>query len=240
VIIIGYPNGKTPSMKASTSSGVGDAGNALKAKPQIAASPAISIPPPITRPNGHRVMRDADGGPPMHMGSHSPLDYSALDALKKTESYRRRIRHAAILFRLMFLLGFIAAIVMTIALFAAALAGSHAPNAGVALLTMFVMTSIQIGAVVLCYFANRATWDCQRWAPMTMLILNALGAALYIFGGLMAAVSPDGDATLLVGGVLAALIPAIIAVLCFRAWDAIPKFLNQPIWCQKTLVYCGL
>lgn len=172
----------------------------------------------------------------------APLDAGALEALKVTESYRRPIRHAAILFRIQFLFGIIALALSVIMFFVAVEASprSSGSNRAAEILGLGLIV-FACGAIdVLLYFTYKATWDSQRWAPMVMLVLNALAAVFFIGTGLIEAMGPRGDATALVAAFIAALGPAIVGVVCYRAWDAIPRFLGQPAWCRHALLHCKL
>ena len=75
---------------------------------------------------------------------------------------------------------------------------------------------------------------------MTMFILNILFAALLVLAAFAASRDPRSDGMILVGVIVPAIVPVVLAIICFGAWDAIPKFLDQPAWCQDTLMYCGL
>jgi hypothetical protein len=39
----------------------------------------------------------------------------------------------------------------------------------------------------------------------------------------------------MMGGVLGSILPAIFAVVSFRAWSAIPRYLAEPAWCQEII-----
>jgi hypothetical protein len=169
----------------------------------------------------------------------SPLSADQLDELKQTEMFRRRIRQAAIWFRIQYLITLILTVLgaagMIISLVAA---GQKVRPEGVAI----VATGFAFYAGIAClfYFAHKSTMDCQRWAPLVMMILNCFGAVL-VFASCLAAEPPQRDRTpMLVAGGVGSLLPLLIAYICYRAWDAIPKFLAQPQWCQQTLRHCGL
>ena len=166
----------------------------------------------------------------------SPINDTELDELKVTETFRRRIRHAAILFRIQFLANIIVSILMLLfmVITLSSSSGEFAPSAGL------VAIVIQFGSVFLLYMAYKATWDCRRWAPMTMFVLNILFAALLILAAFATNKDSRRDNLVLIGVITPAIVPVVLAVICYRAWDAIPKFLNQPAWCQNTLLYCGL
>ena len=165
----------------------------------------------------------------------SPLNDVELDELKQTETFRRRIRHGAILFRIQFLIHLVLSIIMLLFIILAFSFGESAP------LGELVTMVIQFGTAFLLYLAYKATWGCRRWAPMTMFILNILSAAFFLVLTVFVA-SQDSrrDNLVLIGMIAPAIVPVVFAIICYRAWDAIPKFLNQPAWCQNTLLYCGL
>jgi len=195
--------------------------------------------------NGHKVRADREA--PLHVGlpsrqiqakEDSPLDNRQLEVLKETENYRRPIRHAAIWFRIQFLTSLIAMIILVPVLVMAA-ATEGAPGAG--LLMVLIFGSLQLAWVVLVYKAYKATWDCRRWAPMTMFVLNMLGVVGCLLNGLFAtSINPKAVGAMMFAAVFMAVVPAIIAAVCYRAWAAIPRFLDQPAWSQRALTYCGL
>lgn len=172
--------------------------------------------------------------PPERRKGGSPLNDTELDELRETETFRRRIRHAAILFRIQFLANLVISIIMLLMIMLTFSTREFSVPAG------FVTIIIQFGSVFLLYMAYKATWDCRRWAPMTMFILNLLFAALLVLAAFAASRDPRSDGLVLMGVIAPAIVPVILAIVCYRAWDAIPKFLNQPVWCQNTLLYCGL
>jgi hypothetical protein len=172
--------------------------------------------------------------PPERRKGGSPLNDTEQDELRETEAFRRRIRHAAILFRIQFLMNLVVSIIMLLIMIIAFSSGDPAP------LEVIVTMVIQFGTIFLLYMAYKATWDCRRWAPMTMFVLNILFAALLVLAAFAASQDPRGDSLVLMGVIVPAIVPVVLAIICFRAWDAIPKFLDQPAWCQDTLLYCGL
>ena len=172
--------------------------------------------------------------PPERRKGGSPLNDTEQDELRETEAFRRRIRHAAILFRIQFLANLVVSIIMLLVMMSTFSTREFSVLAG------FVTIIIQFGSVFLLYMAYKATWDCRRWAPMTMFVLNILFAALLVLGAFAASRDPRSDSMVLMGVIVPAIVPVVLAIVCYRAWDAIPKFLNQPAWCQDTLLYCGL
>ena len=178
----------------------------------------------------HQGASAADSLSTENQRADSPINDSELDELKMTEAFRRRIRHAAILFRIQFLLSIIAAVVMFLVL-------GFSPET---LAPVAVVLVIQLGTIFLLYMAYKATWDSRRWAPMTMLVLNILQAILLILAPNAGSLGPRADRLTRLGMITPAIIPIIFAIICYRAWDAIPKFLDQPAWCQNTLKHCGL
>jgi hypothetical protein len=176
----------------------------------------------------------AGSSPPERRKGGSPLNDTEQDELRETEAFRRRIRHAAILFRIQFLANLVVSIIMLLMMLLTFSTREFSVPAG------FVTIIIQFGSVFLLYMAYKATWDCRRWAPITMFVLNILFAALLVLAAFAASRDPRSDGLVLMGVIAPAIVPVVLAIICYRAWDAIPKFLAQPAWCQNTLLYCGL
>ena len=168
---------------------------------------------------------------------HHPLNAEQLDVLKETEMYRRRIRNAASCYRVEFLGCLISTVVSLLITGLFAGIGPAGPEIGGILAVMVV----GLGLAVLFFVARRATWQCHGWAPMLMLILHALGAGFYLLVGVVAASTDQQDGQyMLLAFACISLIPGTVAILSFRAWAAIPEFLDEPAWSQEALLYCGL
>ncbi len=175
------------------------------------------------------------------MSVNSPLSETELEHLVAAEVIRRRIRHAACWFRFQYLgAAGLTAVIFVIVLFMSILDPGGAQISGGDVWEVAIFLAIPGGWTVLCYHAYGATWNCQSWAPITMLILHVLAIVVYIIAGLVGTFVPGGNALSLVGAVITSSAPAVIAFVCYRAWAAIPDFLEQPKWCQETLEYCGL
>jgi len=108
------------------------------------------------------------------------------------------------------------------------------------------MLALLIGACfygalgVLFYFAAKSTMRSRRWAPLTMFILNALLLAVFVIGTLLAVTLGGADATALIPGIIGSIFPAAFAIVSWKAFTAIPKYLVQPAWCQELLVTANL
>jgi hypothetical protein len=213
-------------------------------------SPAVPPPPPLP---GQAPMAFAP--PPMFapqspyqpygMGygtadqSPSPLSEEQLNDLKATELLRRRIRHAAIWFRIQYLITLIFLILATAGMvISLATAGQNFRPEGAAVVGTGL--AFYAGIAFLFYYAHKSTMECQRWAPLTMMILNCLAALLIFLSGFLADTQQRDQMVGVIAGLVGGLLPALIAYICYRAWDAIPKFLAQPQWCQNTLRHCDL
>lgn len=186
-------------------------------------------------PSSDKYSATADGSlAPQRRKDDLPINDTELDELRVTETFRRRIRHAAIWFRIQFLLNLVVSILTLLFIIFALFSGEFAALEG--LMTIV----IQWGSVFLSYMVYKATWDCRRWVPMTMFVLYILFAAFLIVAAFVANQDPRRDTLILIGMITPAIVPVILATICYRAWDAIPKFLDQPAWCQNTLLHCGL
>ena len=99
------------------------------------------------------------------------------------------------------------------------------------------------GFCALYWITARATMRSQRWAPLTMLIIFAAVIALNVVG-LVLALNSNGSGGgapgYLFASVLAMILPLAFAVVSWRSYAAIPKYLAQPAWCQEIIVKAGM
>jgi hypothetical protein len=161
-----------------------------------------------------------------------PLNDQQLVDFQLTEKYRKKIRNAAGLYRLLFALMIIALVIVVIAGFAAMGSGG-----GAALIGLVTAFAVMGGITVLYYFAAEGTKKCHRWAPLTMFILFMIGVVLQGIGMILIIASSDRDTgAALFGSVIGMLFPIAFAVSSWQAFSAIPKFLGSPMWCQEALV----
>jgi hypothetical protein len=175
-----------------------------------------------------------------------PLDDARVAVFRETMDLRKKVNGAAQLYRALFLVTAIfGGVVLLLAGLAAlgAFAGARprgggggpgAAAAGVGVAGVFV-----VGFCLLYFFAWRGTHRSQRWAPLTMFVLWLLNMAFVLFAVVMAAASgsgtPDDLTGSIVGGLLGMILPAVFAVVSWRAFAAIPRYLAQPAWCQELI-----
>jgi hypothetical protein len=168
-----------------------------------------------------------------------PLSDAQINDLRRTEQFRRQIRRAAIWFRIQFLAVLIFTVILFIGVAVAFCTAKNKVDLDVVAVMGFVLV-VYLGIVCLFYFAYRTTWDCQRWAPLTMMILNGLFATLFFALCFSPNVAQRDKTAIVTFGAVSAVVLVLIAFICYRAWSAIPKFLDQPLWCQRALRNCGL
>jgi len=167
-----------------------------------------------------------------------PLDEGMLAQLKEAEKFRKKIRTAASLYHLLLFLGIIATVLLLLVGLLATASGARGAAAG---LLAMVFAGLICGAVsVLYFFCQRYTLRCQRWAPLTMMIVFLLGVALNLASMVLAASSSPQGAMAAVPALLGMILPAAFAWVSFQAFTAIPKFLSQPVWAVEALVHSGL
>jgi hypothetical protein len=170
----------------------------------------------------------------------SPLSPDQLQVLKETEKYRRPIRDAASLYRLLFALQLVGMVAILIIMgIAQSNAGRNDRVNGLPMATKIIIC----GATVFWFFAYRSTLKCQRWAPLTVGVITGLSAFaslfLGLYNGLYNSPGPDGAFVFQVG-LIAAVVPLLVSIVSFRALANIQSFRNCPVWCQDTLIECGL
>jgi len=224
-------------------------------QPQVAqpmvAFPASSHPVAYPAAYQHVAYYSPGGGMPTRataaLQGHSrprgdtgtwPLDDVLVSQFDQTLKLRRRVTGAAQLYRLFLFLGVISVAAMgVVALVSLAMGGRAARTVD----TVFVVQLVQSAAwTALYYFTWRGTMRCQRWAPMTMLVLYALGGVACLIGlAVLGATGPDISAVI-VGIIAVILIFGAMIFVSWRSFAAIPKYLAQPAWCQELLVRAKL
>lgn len=176
--------------------------------------------------------------PPTGSCAEWPLADHQLADLRQTELLRRRIRHAAVATRFVFWLTAIGAVINWVQFFILLGLGPRRGPPAEAVLLMLLVLLIATGLPVLYFLAQAATVKCRRWGPLTVAILQTIGIAIIVvlmFVSL-ANVRADEVAVVVLVFPLLTLVPAIIAILNYLAFAAIPAYLNQPVWCQEALI----
>jgi len=167
--------------------------------------------------------------------THSPLNEQQLEILKETERFRCRIRQAAILFRVQFVAHIVFSVIFVLIVLFALFGGGADEAVG-----LIIGAIIYIGITCFLGAAYKATWECRTWAPMTLMIINLLFVVFMIFAAVISSKDTRTTGFEVIAVLCMASIPAILAIIGFRAWAAIPEFLNQPKWCQEALFHCNL
>ena len=154
---------------------------------------------------------------------------------------RKRVNGAAQLYRALLLLSVIGAVIfgiIALVTFASSASSSRTRAELIPMVSLFVFSA---AVSVLYYFAWRATARSQRWAPLTMLILFLIGVAINLLSmGVAVAAGGSNAPVALAGGVLGMILPAVFAVVSWKAYAAIPTYLKQPAWCQELIVKANL
>jgi hypothetical protein len=164
-----------------------------------------------------------------------PLDDTRVSLFDQAIKLRKRIDAAASLFRLFLFLAVIGDVVsILVVVFAFASTGGARLMATV--IPMGISAGVSLGVTALYYFAWKGTTRSQMWAPLTMGILFVLGGVGYAAALVFAAASSPRDATeLYVMTLFLVLLAGAFAYVAFRAATAIPRYLQQPAWCQELL-----
>jgi hypothetical protein len=165
-----------------------------------------------------------------------PLDDARFQQFVDAAKYRRKITSAAKLFNLFLLLdiGFIIVLIFVL-LFQSPL-GKRANMSFTDILGQFFALGFFVGLALFYYLAGRATMRSRRWAPLTMFIIFMLGAAFYGAVGIGLIHDPNG----VLGAIIGVIFMIAFAVVSWRSFAAIPRFLAQPAWCQEVIVKAGL
>jgi hypothetical protein len=163
-----------------------------------------------------------------------PLDDARVIQFDRALKLRKKITSAASLYRLLLLLGAIGAVFVLFGALAAMSSGRSASTA--AGLGMLVALGVVIALTVLYYFAWKSTVRSQIWAPITMGVIFIASGLLNILSIAISASSNarDTSATMVTGGVMV-LLTFAFAYVSFQASGAIPRYLQQPAWCQELL-----
>jgi hypothetical protein len=168
-----------------------------------------------------------------------PLDDERVRVFEAAFKLRKRISAAGNLYRALLLLAIIGAVILGIAAIGIFGTGRGA-SATAGAIGMGVVFLIVAAFGVLYHFASKATLRSQRWAPLTMFILFMISIAANLLSMVFTALSPRADPATLLTSVLGMVLPAIFAVISWRAFTAIPRYLAHPAWCQELLVTANL
>lgn len=198
-------------------------------------APVVSVPGTVSADR-------AKSAPPHSVSDETgcadgPLSKPELEQLRDTGYWRSRIRVASVLCLIVFWGAVVYCAAFSLgAIFA--LAEDRRPQDRVGAATLLISALVAGGVAVLSRIAGQANRRCERWAPMTMCILEALGVASIVVIGVVLAF--DGGIVALVLMWIGALLPGVFAALFYRSWAAIPEYLSRPAWCRRALEYCGL
>jgi hypothetical protein len=166
-----------------------------------------------------------------------PLNEVQLQQLTAAKKSRAPITNAVSLFRVLFLLTVIAAVVSCCVGLGMMASGGRRAQAG--MIGTGVFATICAAMCVLYYFAWRGTQRSQGWAPLTMGIVFAASLAINAAGlGARAALansSQNGDDDLLIGSMVGILFGGLFTYIAIRAFFAIRSYRRQPAWCQELL-----
>ena len=171
-----------------------------------------------------------------------PLDDTHVARWERAVAIRKKINGAAQLYRALLLLTIIGGTVVgMIALFS--LMATSARTRAEAW-PMLIAFGFLAGFGALYFFAGRATYRSQRWAPLTMFVIFMVAVALNLLGAVMTLADSNARASeitaAMAGVVLGMILPVIFAVVSWRAFAAIPDYLMQPAWCQELIVKAKL
>ena len=172
-----------------------------------------------------------------------PLSEEQLKQLALTAKYRAPIRRAAALYFVLFISGllfsaaYLAFFLLISSRFGAARGGMPPDMAGEIILWL----GIVVGLSVLSLFASRATYRCQIWGPITMIVQFS-GWILYLIYTFVSSYRTfGGTQPEVVIFVLFSLIPpAIFLVMSILALTHIKRFVRRPLWMVHLLVQSGV
>lgn len=232
-------------------------GNPTSVATAVAPQADATSPPPAAATAAPISYYSPTGGYPPHalaaLRGHArptgdvydwPLDDMRIQQFEHVLKIRKKIANAAQLYRLLlFLLVIVAVISGGIDAIALALSTSRATAAaamgyGIGFLFLAAFST-------LFFFAYRATKRSQRWAPLTMFCLFMFG----VLANLLEIVLPvmfsassyrSSIAPAIVGEAIGIIFSLIFAVVSWRAFTVIPKYLAQPAWCQELIVKANL
>jgi hypothetical protein len=211
--------------------------------PAAAPSQAIAYYSPTIDMTA-QVIATLRGFPPL-TGARGeyPLSEEQLKQLALTARFRAPVRRAAALYFVLFISGLLfAAAYLTFFLlissrFGAAMGGMPPDMAGEIVLWLGIIA----GLSVLSLFASRATYRCQIWGPITMIVQFS-GWILYIVYVFVSSYrSFGGTQPEVVIVVLFSLIPpAIFLTMSILALTHIKRFVRRPLWMVHLLVQSGV
>lgn len=166
-----------------------------------------------------------------------PLDDARIAHFEATLKLRKTITRAAQLYRTLLLFSIIGAVVMVIGGVAALSSAGRGFAAG---MPVAVVGGVTAGFAVLYGFAWKATLKSHRWAPLTMFIIYLILILVQIGSMALAATTSRNGGAEAVGPFVSLLFCVAFAVISWRSFAAIPKYLSCPAWCQEVLVKAGL
>jgi hypothetical protein len=165
-----------------------------------------------------------------------PLDDARVDQFEQTLKLRKKVTGAGQLYRALLVLTLIAAVIILMTAGFATVAGPRSAM-GLAGIAMGFVVALLGAFCALYFFTWRATMRAKRWAPLTMFILYLVGMAgnLVSIAAASSASGPDVVGAY-IGNGISLLIGVAFAVVSWKAYAAIPKYLAQPAWCQELLI----
>ena len=190
-----------------------------------------ATPPQPATPTGSHSQSESRPSVPF------PLNNAELDELKQAEIYRRRIRIAAIVYRIEYIILMVTAVPALLVSTILMLASSRSVNPQ--LVVFFVSQCLNCVFAVLLYMSHREAMKCKAWPLVCMLIIHTLQALGCMTWGFILSL-PENDFTPIGVFFVLSLVPAVVAIISYRGWSAIPLFRSQPVWTQQTLLYCEL
>jgi hypothetical protein len=170
-----------------------------------------------------------------------PLDDARVAVFRDTMKLRKKVMSAAQLYKGLFALTLIAAVVLALALAAGGSRGAGRGGGSIGILALGIGISLAFlaGIAVLYAVAWRATLRSQRWAPITLFVLFMVGAATNVLG-MAGAAAGRGDPGAMVGNVIGIVLAGLFAAVSWGAIAAIPRYRAQPAWCQELIAASDL
>ena len=169
-----------------------------------------------------------------------PLDDAHVLHFEDALKHRKRITSAANLYKGLMALSIIAFVIIFLVGFGTVIFGGGRSTTMIGSVFLLLVGGMLAGFSILYYFCWRATARSKRWAPLTMFILNMVSVALNLVSMMIAMASPRPDPPVLFGEIFGSILPIIFGVISWRAFAAIPLFLNKPAWCQELLIKAKL
>jgi hypothetical protein len=161
-----------------------------------------------------------------------PINDAHYELLRRAAKLRKKITGAAQLYRALMALTAIATVIIGIAMLVGGLSGPASARMMMGIGGGIAM-AVLVGITFLYYFASRATTRSQRWGPLTMFILFVLSVGLNFVSIVISASGRHPEDA--VGPILGAILPAMFAVVSWRAFSSIPSYRSFPAWCQELL-----